>query len=98
VQTCSLCNSSSSDQATHCHSCHADLTEFSTMAQALKRFQENPRVLSVKILTNDAACSFCYEQLGTYPKIKVPRLPHTSCSHENGCRCFYIPVLGEIYP
>lgn len=98
MQTCSLCHALSPDQAKHCRNCQADLRQFSTTTVALKRFQENPRVGSVKILTNDCACSYCYEQLGTYSKDRVPRLPHTGCSHPNGCRCFYVPVLTEIYP
>lgn len=98
MQTCSLCNSLSLDQYTYCQNCQADLSESSTTALALKRFQANPRVTAIKIVTNDAACSYCYEQLGTFSKDRVPRLPHTGCSHTNGCRCFYVPVLNDIYP
>lgn len=98
MQTCSLCNSLSPDQYTHCRNCQADLSESSTTALALKRFLANPRVAAIKVMTNDGACSYCYEQLGTYPKDRVPRLPHLGCSHTNGCRCFYVPVLNDIYP
>jgi len=35
VQTCSLCNVSSPDQASHCLHCQADLSEYSTTTQAL---------------------------------------------------------------
>jgi len=98
VQTCSNCQVSSPDQASHCVNCNADLSEYSTTAQALKRFQANPRVIAIKVMVNGEACSYCYEQLGTYEKDKVPRLPHQGCSHNNGCRCFYVPVLTDIYP
>jgi len=98
VQTCSLCNASSPDQASHCRNCQADLSEHSTTARALKRFQENSRVKAVTVASSYNACSYCYEQLATYPVDKVPPLPHKGCSHTNGCRCFYIPVLNDIYP
>lgn len=96
--TCSLCNASSPDQASHCVNCQADLAENSTAARALKRFQTNPRVKAVTVASSYNACSYCYEQLGTYAPDKAPALPHKSCSHTNGCRCFYIPVLNDIYP
>ena len=98
MQTCSLCNASSPDQARHCMNCQADLSEYSTTVRAIKRFRENPRVKAVTVASSYNACSYCYEQLGTYPVDKVPPLPHKGCSHTNGCRCFYIPVLNDIYP
>jgi hypothetical protein len=98
VQTCSLCNASSPDQASHCVNCKADLAENSTIVQALKRFQANSRVKAVTVASSYNACSYCSEQLGTYPVDKVPPLPHKGCSHSNGCRCFFIPVLNDIYP
>jgi hypothetical protein len=98
VQTCSLCNASSSDRASHCINCQADLAEHSVTVQALKRFRANPRVKAVTVANSYNACSYCYEQLGTYPVDQTPPLPHRGCSHANGCRCFYIPVLNDIYP
>ena len=76
MQTCSLCNASSPDQASHCINCKADLSENSTTVQALKRFQANSRVNAVTVASSYNACSYCYEQLGTYPVDKVPPLPH----------------------
>jgi hypothetical protein len=98
VQTCSLCNASSPDQASHCMNCQAELAIHSTTARALERFRTNPRVKAVTLASSHNACSYCYEQLGTYPVDEAPRLPHKGCSHTNGCRCFYIPVLNDIYP
>jgi hypothetical protein len=98
VQTCSLCNASSPDQASHCTNCQAELAIHSTAAHALERFRANPRVKAVTVASSYNACSYCYEQLGTYPVDEVPPLPHKGCSHTNGCRCFYIPVLNDIYP
>jgi hypothetical protein len=95
MQTCSKCNASSPDSAQTCIHCNADLQELSATAVALKRLQANPRVKSVRISVANDACPHCYELLKTYPKNKVPTLPHAGCSHANGCRCFYEPVLEE---
>lgn len=95
MQTCSRCNASSPDTATHCVHCQADLRKFSLTAVALKRMQANPRVSAIRISVAHDACPYCYELLKTYPKDAVPPLPHPGCSHENGCRCFYEPVLAE---
>jgi hypothetical protein len=95
MQTCSRCNASSPDDALVCVNCHSDLGLFSTTTVALKELQANPRVRSIRISVADDACSYCYEQMETYPKDQVPRLPHAGCSHANGCRCFYEPVLDD---
>ena len=79
MQTCSLCNASSPDRASNCVNCQADLSENSTTALALKRFQANSRVKAVTVLSAFDACSYCYEQLGTYPPDQVPPLPHKGC-------------------
>jgi hypothetical protein len=95
MQTCSKCNASSPDDAIACVNCASNLQEFSTTAVSLKRMQENPRVRSIRIGVAGDSCSHCYGLMKTYPKNKVPRLPHKGCSHPNGCRCFYEPVLEE---
>jgi hypothetical protein len=98
VQTCSRCNANSPDTATNCINCKADLKEYSTSAVALKKFVDNPRVSSVRINVAGDACPLCYESRGTFKKDAVPHLPHEGCSHANGCRCTYEPVLTDIYP
>jgi len=95
MQTCSQCNASSPDDARTCVNCNADLHELSTRAVALKSLRENPRVRAIRVTVADDACPHCYELLRTYPKDQVPGLPHEGCSHENGCRCFYEPVLED---
>jgi len=95
MQTCSKCNASSPDNALVCKNCGADLSGFSLTAAALKSLQANPRVRAIRISVANDACSHCYQLLNTYPKGKVPHLPHEGCSHENGCRCFYEPVLED---
>lgn len=98
VQTCSLCNASSPDTARYCVHCQADLREVSVNAVALKKFRANPRVSAIRISVAHDACPLCYESRGTFDKDTVPLLPHEGCSHPQGCRCNYAPVLDEIYP
>jgi hypothetical protein len=95
MQTCSKCNATSPDLAKTCIHCNSKLSEFSATNAALKRMQSNPRISSIRISVANDSCPHCYEMLKTYPKNKVPHLPHEGCSHENGCRCFYEPVLTE---
>jgi hypothetical protein len=98
VQTCSRCNTQAPDNAQTCPNCLAKLSEFSTHAVALKRFQQNPRDLAVRVSVSDEACPACQAVQGTYPKDQAPLLPVEGCSGEQGCRCFYEPILKEIYP
>lgn len=95
MQTCSICNASSNDTATKCSHCQADLRELSMTSVALKQFRENPRVKAIRVSTAADSCSHCYGSMKTYPKEEVPLLPHAGCSRDNGCRCFYEPVLSE---
>jgi hypothetical protein len=95
MQTCTKCNASSPDDSLTCDNCKSDLSEFSAASVALKHLQANPRVRAIRVSVANDACSYCNEQMDTYPKDQVPNLPHTGCSHENGCRCFYEPVLEE---
>lgn len=98
MQTCSVCNALSPDTATHCGRCQADLSELSKTAVALKRFQANSRVQHIILQVMDDGCPACRALQGAHPKDQAPRLPVEGCSHEMGCRCFYQPVLTEIYP
>jgi hypothetical protein len=98
MQTCSNCNGFSPDSALVCSQCGADLKESSTRSVALKRLQGNPRVKYVRIITSDDSCPACRELEGAYDKESPPSLPLEACSHEHGCRCFYLPFLTDIYP
>lgn len=98
MQTCTNCYAQSPDDAADCVKCGKPLHEYSSTAQALKRFQDNPRVQLVHLSVGVDACPACLAVQGTYAKHAAPALPVEGCSHENGCRCFYDPVLDEIYP
>lgn len=98
MQTCSRCNAGSPDTALKCLHCEADLKNFSTNAVALNNFRSNPRVTAIRINVANDACPLCYEARGTFPKEAVATLPHEGCSHVNGCRCTFEPILSEIYP
>jgi len=98
MQTCSRCHSLASDTDLTCPACQADLRESSTTAVALREFQNNPRVIMIHLAVAEDACPTCQAMAGTYPKDRVPRLPVEGCAHPQGCRCFYQPLLGEIFP
>lgn len=98
MQICSRCNTSAPDTAQECPKCNSDLKEFSVTAVSLKKLVENSRVYAINLATADDACPACQAVQGTYAKDQVPTLPVEGCSHPNGCRCFYQPLLEEIYP
>ncbi len=98
MQTCSKCHAQSPDSALQCSSCGVDLYEWSESAVALKQLQENPRVIYVRVSVNHNCCPACRQVEGAYAKETAPKLPVEGCSHGNGCRCFYQPVLEVIYP
>jgi len=52
----------------------------------------------VRILTAVDACPVCKAYEGAYEFDEVPELPHEGCSHPDGCRCFYAPVLDRFGP
>lgn len=98
MQTCSRCQSQFPDEVLVCTHCGADLREYSVNAVALRQMQANPRVLNIRLIVAADACPTCRAAAGTYPKDSVPRLPVEGCSNGLGCRCFYEPMLTEIYP
>lgn len=98
MQTCTRCNTQSPTTFSTCLNCGASLKEFSTTAVVLKKMEDNPRVKNIRLLVSQDACPACLGYEGTYEKSKVPPLPIEGCSHLHGCRCFYEPMLDEIYP
>mgnify|MGYP002682627757 CR=1 FL=1 len=68
------------------------------VAAALKRLQANPRVTKIRVVVANDCCPVCQSNEGVYDKDKVPPLPTPGCSHHNGCRCTYEPILDQIYP
>ncbi len=98
MQSCTICYAQSPDEETNCINCGADLREFSATSVALKRFQKNPRVRHVIFSVMNDSCPACQKLQGAYPKDLVPRIPVEGCSFNDGCRCFYQPVLDDIYP
>jgi hypothetical protein len=98
VQTCSKCHAQSPDSAAQCTHCGVDLSEWSETAVALKKLQDNSRVIYVRISVSNDSCPACRKAEGAYTKEDAPKLPIEGCSHELGCRCFYQPVLDMIYP
>jgi hypothetical protein len=98
VQTCGVCDKQSPNEVTICARCGSDLREKSMTALALKKMRANDRVSLVRISVGDECCPACAAVQGAHPKDDVPALPVEGCSHANGCRCFYEPVLTEVFP
>ena len=98
MQICSNCSKEMPDSALNCSNCGFDLIEWSTTGVALKKLQANPRVSYVRIAVSEDCCPACRQVEEAYAKDALPRLPVNGCSHSHGCRCFYQPVLEEIYP
>jgi hypothetical protein len=98
MQICEKCQVQSPDDVLECSSCGADLREYSTSAQALKRMCQNPRVKAIRLAVPADACPVCQSFQGTYSKEETPDLPIRGCSCPQGSRVFYEPVLEEIYP
>lgn len=98
MQICSRCSTSAPDTAVSCPNCQADLSEWSVTALALKRFQENPRIKYVRISVAAECCPACRDVEGVYEKAALPKLPVEGCSHNLECRCFYLPVLEDLFP
>ncbi|MBM3144664.1 MAG: hypothetical protein FJ010_06765 [Chloroflexi bacterium] len=69
-----------------------------TPAAALEKLQKNPRVRDIRLVVSADCCPVCAAQEGTYAKDQVPAVPVQGCSHPQGCRCFYEPMLKELYP
>jgi len=98
VQTCSVCHIQSPDSTLECPSCNVLLSETSEQAVALKKYQNNPRVQLLRVAVSANCCPACRKVEGNYEKHNTPTLPVVGCSHENGCRCFFEPILTEIFP
>lgn len=98
MQTCSRCSTQSPDSADRCLQCGADLKQHSERAVALRKFLDNPRVTRIRVIVARDACPTCRRVEGDYAKDQVPELPVPGCSHANGCRCFYEPMLVEVIP
>ncbi len=52
----------------------------------------------VRIFANRDSCPYCKAMEGVYELDNVPELPLEGCSHANGCRCCYAPVLDQFGP
>jgi hypothetical protein len=66
--------------------------------EALKKIREGGIATKVRILVAHDACPLCKSFEGAYEFDEVPELPHEGCSHPDGCRCFYAPVLDRFGP
>jgi hypothetical protein len=58
----------------------------------------NGLATKVRILVNADCCPVCRSFEGAYELDNVPALPQEGCSHPQGCRCYYAPVLDRFGP
>jgi len=65
--------------------------------QALKDI-EGGLATRVRILISRDSCPACRAAEGAYDFGDVPALPVEGCSHADGCRCHYAPVLDAFGP
>ena len=65
---------------------------------ALERIRKGGVATKVRILASHDSCPVCTALEGAYSFDDVPALPHEGCSHPQGCRCIYAPVLDRFGP
>jgi hypothetical protein len=62
--------------------------------EELQRYSEQEFVNKVEIMCLDDSCQKCKAVAGRRYTLKnAPLLPVDGCTHENGCRCCYTPVV-----
>ena len=98
MQICSKCQTQLIDTEEFCTNCGADQKNWSNRSLSLKKLQNNSRVSYIRVAVSYDCCPACRQVEGAYAKESIPHLPTEGCSHSLGCRCYYQPVLEEIYP
>jgi hypothetical protein len=65
-----------------------------TLAAYRLGFKAKGSIVGVRVLASEDSCPVCRalaEQV--YTPDTAPRLPHAGCTHPEGCRCAYSPVM-----
>ena len=75
----------------------ADVVKRAEQKKALENIKHG-LATRVRIMANRDCCPTCRATEGAYAFDDVPELPIEGCSHPNGCRCFYEPVLDMFGP
>ena len=75
----------------------ADVTRRAEQKKALENIK-NGLATRVRIMANRDCCPTCRAAEGAYEFDEAPELPLEGCSHPNGCRCSYAPVLDMFGP
>ncbi len=51
-------------------------------------------IIGVRVLVSEASCPTCCALADqVYTPDTAPHLPHAGCTHPEGCRCAYTPVM-----
>jgi hypothetical protein len=64
----------------------------------LKKIRDGKVATGVRILAHYDCCPVCRALEGAYGFEDVPALPAEGCSHPEGCRCYYAPILDMFGP
>ncbi len=68
-----------------------------TQEAALKKIRDG-LATKARVLANRDCCPACRATEGVYDFDDAPELPVVGCSHPDGCRCHYAPVLDQFGP
>jgi hypothetical protein len=64
----------------------------------LLKIRDGKVATGVRILAHHDCCPACRGVEGAYSFDNAPELPTMGCSHPEGCRCIYAPILDMFGP
>jgi hypothetical protein len=70
----------------------ANIREKESQAE-LRGYSKDEFITHVEIMCNDDSCRKCKAAAGEYLLKEAPLLPIRGCTHEDGCRCSYYPIV-----
>jgi hypothetical protein len=92
---CPACGAANADYASKCKQCGKTLDNYwrREMAQFTRDY-DTGFINAVFIMRRTDSCPECQKlQNLNYMPWELPRLPHEACTHPEGCRCHYMPVM-----
>ncbi|MHB1005262.1 MAG: double zinc ribbon domain-containing protein [Chloroflexota bacterium] len=92
---CPACGTANADYADRCKQCGKTLDNYWRRETAqFTRDYDTGFINSVFIMRRADSCPECQKlQNLNYMPWELPRLPHEACTHPEGCRCTYMPVM-----
>jgi len=96
MRFCRKCGEATKGSVDTCPKCGADLNVWDARRQTLKDYEEAGIGMAEVLTAGESSCKSCQALHGTrWPVWAAPVLPNPNCTHELGCRCTYIAVIGE---